>query len=151
MRWMAVWGSGECTLRAVTWLPTQNWSEQGSNQHLCDTHPDVEALPPPDYSPAGAHPPAAVARPLAPLLPLAMATAAHDVFTEHLGVISALRDNYARQEDASAVAGLVRAQQEAAAASTQREDQAKSAIKGEGSPPLRAAGGRAGAGSWRQL
>lgn len=59
-----------------------------------------------------------------------MATAAQDVFTEHLGVISALRDNYARTEDATAVAGLVRAQQEVAAACVQREDQVKETIKG---------------------
>lgn len=60
----------------------------------------------------------------------AMASAAQDVFDEHLGVISALRDNYARTEDASAVAGLVRAQQEVAAACSQREEQVKEAIKG---------------------
>jgi hypothetical protein len=59
-----------------------------------------------------------------------MATAAQDVFTEHLGVISALRDNYARTEDATAVACLVRAQQEVAAACGQREDQVKETIKG---------------------
>ncbi|EFN55001.1 hypothetical protein CHLNCDRAFT_52771 [Chlorella variabilis] len=58
-----------------------------------------------------------------------MASAAQDVFDEHLGVISALRDNYARTEDASAVAGLVRAQQEVAAACSQREEQVKEAIK----------------------
>ena len=55
---------------------------------------------------------------------------ATDVFTEHLGVISALRENYARTEDASAVAGVVRAQQEVAAACSEREQQVKEAIKG---------------------
>lgn len=81
-----------------------------------------------------------------------MATAAQDgVFAEHLSVIAALRDNYARAEDASAVAGLVRAQQDVAAACSQREEQVKDAIKGawppcssqpcafNTAPPLRAA------------
>ncbi|KAL4857281.1 hypothetical protein ACK3TF_002572 [Chlorella vulgaris] len=58
-----------------------------------------------------------------------MASAAHEVFAEHLGVIQALRDNYARTEDANAVAGLVRSQQEVAAACSQREDQVKETIK----------------------
>ena len=62
-----------------------------------------------------------------------MATAAQDVFTEHLGVISALRDNYARTEDATAVASLVRGQQEVAAACEQREDQVKETIRGRDS------------------
>lgn len=61
----------------------------------------------------------------------AMASAAHEVFAEHLGVIQALRDNYARTEDANAVAGLVRSQQEVAAACSQREDQVKETIKGD--------------------
>lgn len=62
-----------------------------------------------------------------------MATAASDVFTEHLGVIAALRDNYQRQDDQAAVAGLVLAQQEAAASCSEREDAVKAAIKG--APP----------------
>jgi hypothetical protein len=60
-----------------------------------------------------------------------MTSAAQDVFQEHLSVISALRDNYARTEDANAVAGLVRAQREVAASCKQREDQVKESIKGE--------------------
>lgn len=56
---------------------------------------------------------------------------AQEVFAEHLGVISALRDNYARTEDAAAVAGLVRTQQEVAAACSAREEQVKEVIKGE--------------------
>lgn len=59
-----------------------------------------------------------------------MAAAAQDVFSEHLGVIAALRDNYQRTEDAAAVAGLVRAQQEVAAACSAREEQVKQTIKG---------------------
>lgn len=59
-----------------------------------------------------------------------MSTAAQDVFSEHLGVISALRDNYQRTEDAVAVAGVVRAQQEVAAACSAREKQVKETIKG---------------------
>jgi hypothetical protein len=54
-----------------------------------------------------------------------------DVFNEHLGVIQALRDNYARNEDAAAVSSLVRAQQEVSAACSQREKQVKETIKGE--------------------
>ncbi len=56
---------------------------------------------------------------------------AQEVFGEHLGVISALCDNYARTEDAAAVAGLVRAQHEVAAACTAREEQVKEVIRGK--------------------
>lgn len=59
-----------------------------------------------------------------------MASAEAEPFAEHSGVMSALRDNYARPDDANAVAGLVRSQQEVAAACSQREDQVKEAIKG---------------------
>lgn len=59
-----------------------------------------------------------------------MAAAAQDVFSEHLGVIAALRDNYQRTDDAAAVAGLVRAQQEVAAACSGQEEQVKQTIKG---------------------
>ncbi|KAL4452276.1 hypothetical protein ABPG75_007938 [Micractinium tetrahymenae] len=54
---------------------------------------------------------------------------AQEVFAEHLGVISALRENYMRTEDAVAVTGLVRAQQEVAAACSAREQQVKEVIK----------------------
>lgn len=54
---------------------------------------------------------------------------AQEVFGEHLGVISALCDNYARTEDAAAVAGLVRAQHEVAAACTAREEQVAEVIR----------------------
>jgi hypothetical protein len=59
-----------------------------------------------------------------------MALAAQDVFAEHLGVISALRDNYARTEDAAALAGLVAAQRESATACEEREQRVKEAIRG---------------------
>lgn len=54
-----------------------------------------------------------------------------DVFNEHLGVIQALRDNYARNEDAAAVATLVKTQQELSAACSQREKHVKETIKRE--------------------
>ncbi|PRW57531.1 kinetochore Spc24-like [Chlorella sorokiniana] len=50
-------------------------------------------------------------------------------FAEHLSVISALKDNYTRPDDAQAVASVVRSQQNAAAACSQREDEVKEAIK----------------------
>ena len=51
-------------------------------------------------------------------------------FQEHLSVIAALKENYKRPEDAAAVASVVRSQQNAAAACSQREDEVKVAIKG---------------------
>lgn len=71
-----------------------------------------------------------------------MANPAQDVFSEHLGVISALRENYARGEDAAAVASLVRSQQEVAAACSGREERVQEAIKGERRWEGRQAGAR---------
>ena len=51
-------------------------------------------------------------------------------FQEHISVIGALRENYRRPDDAAAVASVVRSQQNAAAACSQREDEVKEAIKG---------------------
>lgn len=55
---------------------------------------------------------------------------AQDVFGEHLGVIGALSDNYARNEDAAALAGVVRTQQDVAAACEAREEQVKEIVRG---------------------
>ena len=54
---------------------------------------------------------------------------AQDVFEEHVAVISALKDNYARKDDASTVLGIVRAQEEIAQLCTSREEQVKLSIK----------------------
>lgn len=75
---------------------------------------------------------------------------AQEVFAEHLGVISALCDNYERTEDAAAVAGLVRAQHEVAAACTAREQQVKEVIKGK-EEKLKRKGATSGCGAGRAL
>ncbi|GAB4819058.1 hypothetical protein N2152v2_006104 [Parachlorella kessleri] len=54
---------------------------------------------------------------------------AQDVFEEHVAVISALKENYARKDDASTVLGIVRAQEEIAQLCTCREEQVKQSIK----------------------
>ena len=71
-----------------------------------------------------------------------MAQLATDVFDEHLSVIAALRDNYVRKDDAAAVLGIQRVQQEIAQLCSGREEHVKQSIRGEC-----AAGGPAGLGA----
>lgn len=59
-----------------------------------------------------------------------MALAAENVFEEHLGVIEALKDNYTRQDDAAAVAGVNGLREELAQLCAAREDEVKAAIRG---------------------
>jgi hypothetical protein len=59
-----------------------------------------------------------------------MAGTAQDVFEEHLSVIAALRDNYARRDDVGSVSAIFKLQEELAALCSSREEQARSAIKG---------------------
>ena len=59
-----------------------------------------------------------------------MALAAENVFEEHLGVIEALKDNYTRQDDAAAVAGVNSLREELAQLCATREDEVKAAIRG---------------------
>ena len=62
-----------------------------------------------------------------------------DVFDEHLSVISALRDNYARKEDVNAVAAVGSMQAEIAQLCSGREEDVKQAIRGEWPRRLRLA------------
>jgi kinetochore protein Spc24 len=57
--------------------------------------------------------------------------ATQDVFEEHLGVIAALKDNYARKDDAHAVSSVLKLQEEISQLCCTREEQVKTAIKGE--------------------
>lgn len=60
-----------------------------------------------------------------------MATAVHDVFEEHLGVIAALNDNYTRRDDIVSVENVIALKEEIARICLAREEDVKEAIKGK--------------------
>lgn len=55
---------------------------------------------------------------------------AQEVFEEHLSVIEALNDNYARKDDAKVVLAVEAAQQEIANLCSSREEDIKRSIRG---------------------
>ena len=59
-----------------------------------------------------------------------MAAPSGDIFEEHLGVITALRENYMRRDDAMTVANINSLREQVAQLCRAREDEVKEAIKG---------------------